>query len=238
VYTDIVLRYVGLGATMSVMDICTPFRERINHGLEKKGYSAQNTFLGLASPASGNSTSRAGDFHPEQTSALCYGDLPPPALIKILTDCFYNRLHYIVPVISEKDFRAQLSRLTSAREDAMKSDFVPVMYSIFALAAFLISHDHQDSSHEVLSDYGEVNLASMFFELATTSPQSGFSQGGQTSACFTQAYPRRTLNTVIAAVLQVAYLATLGSQADAWILIGQAARLGQDLGLHVSTSLI
>jgi len=227
---------------MSVIDICMPYREHINRGLENKGYEDRNNFLGPAPSICEALTPQSTEAGSENTGPFTYGHLPPALLVEVLLPSFYERMYFILPVITKADFETQLAELTGASDQAIReSDFLPVLYGLLAVAALNVPQNCQRLDDETLAPYRNTDLGASYFALSTTcKPFNGHHYGGQSSVGPstgrpTPPYPRRSLNPVIALVLQAAYLAAIGSQAEAWILIGQAVRLGQDLGLHVSS---
>lgn len=239
-------RYIGLSSTMSVIDICMPFREHINRGLEQKGYDNHNNFLGPAPSICEAMTPQSPDTSNDTVRSFTYGHLPAPRIVNLLLPGFYDRMYSILPVMGRDDFEAELAKLYNASEQAVQeSDFLPVLYALLAVAALNTPKDLRDGlGDESLAPYQSADLGANYFALSTMShPLNAQYSGvqsitGQIPNRLTPPYPRRSLNPVITLILQAAYLSAIGSQAEAWILIRQAVGLGQDLGLHVGCHVI
>lgn len=227
-------RYVGLGSTLRLIDVCPPFRRHLDIGLEKKGYG--NTKSVFEYPKRGPRIRNTCSPSIHETLEALSIDKPPPQFITTaLLDVFYERLYFILPVISREDFEAQILDLDSRGTEHGESDFSPVFYGVLAMAALSIPSDNHIFNDTSLTGYQGSDLAALFFEqsskLARSKPVQDIqgSEGGGS-----EVRGSRSLNNVMGLTLQAAYMASIGNQAEAWISIGQAARLGQDIGLHVS----
>ena len=243
--TDL-FRYIGLSSTMSVIDICMPFREHINRGLEQKGYDNHNNFLGPAPSICEAMTPQSTDHSSDIAKSFVYGQIPSLTLVNLLLPGFYDRMYFILPVMTRSDFDAGLANLKRVTgQAALESDFLPVLYALLAVAALNTPKDILAfENDESLAVYRDMHLGANYFALSTmchplNAQYCGVqSIAGQSLNRLTPPYPRRSLNPIITLILQAAYLSAIGSQAEAWILIRQAVGLGQDLGLHVSCPVI
>jgi Fungal specific transcription factor domain len=220
-------RYVGLGSTISVIDACPPFGNYLERHFERRRSqeSQVDSATNLEGPAMTTPLLRS-----EGPDMRC--KLPPNALLRILAETFFSRLYFMMPVISESDFHKELSKLNLDNQEAtVASDFLPILFGVLAMAALSLPSDHQVFNEEETRVYRESNMAADFFQksldtyqfVANTSWRSNRNDVPSASS----------LNSTIAVALQAAYLSSTGCQAEAWIGIGQAARFGQDIGLHV-----
>ncbi|CAI7663847.1 unnamed protein product [Penicillium glandicola] len=142
-----------------------------------------------------------------------------------------------MPVISRADFEAQWSKVNMADPDKANTGFLSVIYGILAVAVLSFPTDHDVFLGDAVAEDRGKDLAAHFFQGSVASlrelryvtshpeakPMDGVEDHGQ------------SLNHVVALALQGSFLSSIGNQADAWIAIGQAARHGQDIGLHRSS---
>ena len=214
--------------------MCPPFRRHLDIGLEQKGYgNTKSVFEYPSQPPRSRNTPNSSNY--ETTDPFSTDELPPQHVTSTLMDIFYERIYFIFPILSREDLEAQVMTLTSSENIMGQSDFLPVFYGVLAVAALSIPGDHQMLKNEAFTGRQGSDLAAIFFERSTKFAKSKSSWSSQhLQSRRTEPRAPRNLNNVTALALQAAYMASIGNQAEAWISIGQAARLGQDIGLHVS----
>ena len=211
------LRYVGLGSTGSIVDRCIGLRQHINSGLKKRGYDIGEPFLTSPAAVAGLEESP----HPAESTRR--HDMPPRKLADILIETYAEQVYFMFPIISKTDVLALYDELLdSANFDA---GFAGVFYAVMAAAAPLIQQENPVFI-DLDEKYSHENISSHFYNQAihflnrsqrTRSDRTGIVQ-----------------EHIVAFGLLSMYLSETGSQADAWVMIGRAIRLGQDVGLHVS----
>jgi hypothetical protein len=143
---------------------------------------------------------------------------------------YYEKLHFALPVIAKEEFQSQLEALIATPNTDMRdSHFLPVFYAVLALASLSSPWDRDNRRDEKLAALKNADLGTLFFERSVVSNSTSADYGRLPKSPSV----RRNLSQVIALIIQAAYLAAIGCQAEAWISIGSATRLAQDLGLHV-----
>lgn len=216
-------RYVGLGSTISVIDACPPFREYLERNVEK-------SLEGTADPTPSSLASRNFTTNHTPPTSGTIRQLPPAPLFDALVKWFYDRLHFMMPVITQSDFERQRSELGLNTT----SGFLSVSYGLLAMAALSFPKDRSIFEVEGWAIYKDANMAAQFYESSVASLRESMTPTLQLKEPIQQPDNGRSLNRIIAVALHASFLASTGRQADAWLCIGQAVRLGQDIGLHVS----
>ncbi|KAH8645413.1 fungal-specific transcription factor domain-containing protein [Xylariales sp. PMI_506] len=241
------LRYVGLGGTVSVIDICTAFRDRINRGLGSKGYKSCSNF---SIPAAGaprarwsfrrvdtakEASSTTSSLHIRPRVDPWDDHSPPQTLVSVLVDLFYDKLYTIFPAICRADFERQLAVFQSRSNQSENCDFGSVLYSLLAFASPLLPTDHEIATGGDMPVVDLADLGAFLLDRARYCGQ-GVDLATTEGYYIPDSQPLRSLNHIIALTLRAGYLATTGRSAEAWLSIGQAVRLGLDSGLHRSGS--
>lgn len=227
-------RYIGLGSTVSLVDMCMPFRKHLHTGLQNKGYDNGGTIFCHPPQAPEKSVTLSLPFD-EITFSVNKSRLLDLALVKVLVQWYYETIHLTIPVISKEDFHSQLGVLYAPNTESTKSQFLPIFYGVLAIAALSIPSNNEGLRSGRLGSFDRAHLSSLFFECSVESNHISPCTGRHFSVGPKEPGVGRSLSSVIALVLQSYYLASIGYQAEAWISVGQAIRLGQDIGLHVSS---
>jgi hypothetical protein len=210
------LRYVGLGSTAGVaVENCIGLRRHISKGLEKRGYEAEETFF--TTPEATHLEQAA-----EATSAqIAHLELPPPELVDVLVSIYAKDLAYLFPITSEYDVRRGYENLLSP--GAWDPGHAAAFYALLAVATPLLSADNAIFSG---IDKKWVSAGPLFYNQAMRFVNMPFNDKSKRKG--------RSSDMVIALGLLSMYLAETGSQAEAWISVGRAIRIAQDIGLHRS----
>ncbi|KAL4898684.1 fungal-specific transcription factor domain-containing protein [Aspergillus ambiguus] len=228
-------RYVGLGATVCIVDNCAGLRKRIQTGLANKGYDPQESVLdsSATSPAV-NAASPIGWWA---------GELPPAGLIDALTDRYFSTIHVLFPIVCERAFRDRIQHLLPQHDNgggSAQDESLSLLYAVLAVASPQLTPADPVYTLPDCWRYQGIDLGAHFFSLAVTSIRSlpASMTGSPTAALdgdLTQK-PSRTgvLNTVMARALLSVYLTEMGMPREAWKMLSHAVRLGQDMGLHRS----
>ncbi|RDW82758.1 hypothetical protein BP6252_03870 [Coleophoma cylindrospora] len=210
------LRYVGLGSTASVVDTCVGLRRHIYEGLEKKGIeneetifrSPQETVTEAAIPTAQDMLSR---------------EMPSRPLIRLLMDTFSADLYFLFPIIAKDDINTIYNTLQ--RDELVDTGVAAIFFAVLAISALLIPPNHEIFAN-IDARYQSMDCSASFYSTAlwfSNSPQRNMARRNG-----------KLQDNVVALGLLSMYLAAIGSQAEAWIMVGTAIRHGQDLGLHRS----
>lgn len=159
-----------------MIDVCPPFRRHLDQGLEKKGCGNWNAVF--VHPLD----SRGSPFADHASDAE---ELPPTLLTSLLVEWYYERLHYIYPIISRADFQSQMTRLTmrmgaqgTEKHDGGCPDFLAAFYGVLAMAALSMPSSHIASiQSQSLQGWKDVQLAPVFFQRSVACNRSYPAQG-------------------------------------------------------------
>lgn len=229
-------RYVGLGATVCIVDNCAGLRKRIQTGLANKGYDPQESVLdsSATSPAV-NASSPIGWWA---------GELPPASLTDALIERYFSNIHRLFPIVCEQDFRGHAQHLLAQKgggaSGTSQEESLCLLYAVLAVASPQLSPTDPVYTLPDCWRYQGIDLGTHFFSLAISSIRSlpAFLTGSPTGALDSDATQRPphtgVLNTVMARALLSIHLSQTGMPREAWKMLSHAVRLGQDMGLHVS----
>lgn len=212
------LRYVGLGSTTSVaVENCIGLRRHITKGLERKGYQSEETFLTSPEATSIEESIEA----PLKSRGRI--NLPPPELVDILVTIYTKDLAYLFPITTEDDIRRTYRKLLAPGE--WDPGHAAVFFAVLVVAAPLLPTDHMvfDVIHPT---WRSKHLGATLFNQAMAFVNMPFNGNNK--------HKGRSQDMVVALGLLSMYLAETSSQAEAWISIGRAIRIAQDIGLHRS----
>jgi hypothetical protein len=210
------LRYVGIGSTACVVDTCVGLRRHINRGIEKKGLEIEEVFL-----ASHESTANVST--PDGAYGFLNRELPPTALTQLLVDVYIKDVYFLFPIITKDEIQAIHARLMS--EQTVDAGASSIFFSVLAIATLLVSPTNPIFV-EVDIKYRHPDFGSSLYQMSLNLANSSYNG--------IRARQGKFRDTVVALGLLSMYLASVGMQAEAWIMVGRAIRHGQDLGLHVS----
>ncbi|ETS84100.1 hypothetical protein PFICI_02125 [Pestalotiopsis fici W106-1] len=212
------LRYIGLGSTVSVaVENCIGLRRYITKGLERKGYEAEESFFTSLEATHFDDT--AGGLATQSAATF---DLPPKDLVDALVCTYVKDLEYLFPIMAEHEIRLIHQRLMNG--NTWDPGHAAVFYALLAVSIPLISADNV-----IFDTAGRhwLSAGPMFYNRAMHHVNMPSSKTAQRRG--------RRLDMVTALGLLSVYLAETGSQAEAWISIGRAIRIAQDIGLHRSS---
>jgi hypothetical protein len=147
-------------------------------------------------------------------------EYPDRDLADRLVDAYFSRFHFLMPVIDKPSFLRQYNHLMDNIHDPVlarsETAFMALVFALFACAAQLIDDPRLATGSS--SDDGGMGMvyyerALILHYISHASIQISHVQ------CF---------------ILMSSFLCSVNCLPQAWILIGQAVRTGQDLGLHRS----
>ncbi|KIY67354.1 hypothetical protein CYLTODRAFT_353365 [Cylindrobasidium torrendii FP15055 ss-10] len=144
-------------------------------------------------------------------------EYPPRDLADKLVDAYFAEIHYLMPVIDKPTFLAQYQRVMDSTKDIefarKQTSIISLVFSVFACAAALVKDDRLYTAHEG-------GMGMIYYERALILQ---YICHASISADHVQCF-----------VLLSSFLCSINCLPQAWILLGQAVRTGQDLGLHRS----
>jgi hypothetical protein len=212
------LRYIGLGSTVSVaVENCIGLRRYITKGLERKGYEIEESFF----------TSLEATHIDDTTSGLSKPsaatlELPPTDLVNVLVCTYAKNLEHLFPITTEHEIRHIHQKLSTV--DNWDPGHAAVFYALLAVSIPLVSPEDV-----IFNTVGRhwASAGPLFYNRAMYFVNTPSSKKAQRQG--------RRLDMVTALGLLSVYLTETGSQAEAWISIGRAIRIAQDIGLHRSS---
>ncbi|KAF8592537.1 hypothetical protein K439DRAFT_1400441 [Ramaria rubella] len=140
-------------------------------------------------------------------------EYPDRDLADKLVAAYFDHLHFQLPVVHKPTFLKQYEELmdmsVSERADA---GFVSVLFGVFACAARIVD------DKRLILESGDGGMAMVYYERAMILYYIGHSN--------TQ------LAQVQCFVVLASFLCSVNCLPQAWLIVGQAVRIGQDLGLH------
>ncbi|KAK5119143.1 hypothetical protein LTR85_007757 [Meristemomyces frigidus] len=220
-------RYMGASATISIRDTCDGLRMHINNRLHDKGHAEKEYYFDSPSDTVGAIGTPC--------SMSRQPDMPPEKLVDLLLEAFFDRLHSLFPIVQYSEIQKLYHR---ALLGDTESDFIPVLFAILAVATPLVELNHSVFQEPECEPYRHGCLATYFYAIARNCLEQGESTSvrlGSLEVPLTN--ERNSIWKVQGWGLVSMYLAGAGSEAEAWVVVGRAVRLGQDLGLHVGISL-
>ncbi|KAI0269256.1 fungal-specific transcription factor domain-containing protein, partial [Gloeopeniophorella convolvens] len=146
-------------------------------------------------------------------------EYPERDLADKLVDAYFSRFHFLLPVLDKPTFMRQYSFLMDHKDDQhlarTQTAFVAVVFALFACAAQLVEDPRLKGEKDDDGGMGMVyyERALILHYISHASVQVAHVQ------CF---------------VLMSSFLCSVNCLPQAWLLIGQAVRAAQDLGLHRS----
>ncbi|KAJ8518348.1 hypothetical protein ONZ45_g4542 [Pleurotus djamor] len=147
-------------------------------------------------------------------------EYPEPDLADKLIEAYFSRFHFLMPVLDKPSFLRQYQKLMENKHDAAhvrsEAAFVALVFAVYACAAHLV----QDSRLTAGRSLDEGGMGMVYYERALILQ---YISHAHTQVAHVQCF-----------LLMSSFLCSVNCLPQAWILVGQAVRTGQDLGLHRS----
>ncbi|KAH8113420.1 fungal-specific transcription factor domain-containing protein [Phellopilus nigrolimitatus] len=206
------LRWIGGSSTMSLIQsfraLTTSPLHRISP-MEDDPYSPGPSANKLYFPAS----VFFGRIHalPEAEEV----EYPDRDLADTMVNAYFSRLHFLLPVIDKPSFIIAYNHLMEHKDEVLfvraQTPFIALVFAVFACAARIVDDPR-------LHDNDEGGLGMVYYERALILQYISHASIQITHVqCF---------------VLLSSFLCAVNCLPQAWLLVGQAVRMSQDLGLH------
>ncbi|THH06739.1 hypothetical protein EW146_g9520 [Bondarzewia mesenterica] len=146
-------------------------------------------------------------------------EYPERDLADKLVDAYFSKFHFLMPVVDKPTFTRQYNYLMDHTKDLQlartETSFIALVFAVFACAAQLVDDPRLKGEQEDDGGMGMVyyERALILHYISHASIQVAHVQ------CF---------------ILMSSFLCSVNCLPQAWILVGQAVRTAQDLGLHRS----
>ncbi|KAI0069046.1 hypothetical protein BV25DRAFT_1792806 [Artomyces pyxidatus] len=154
-------------------------------------------------------------------------EYPARDLADKLVEAYFSRFHFLIPVIDKPSFMFKYSYLMEHTNDQhlarTETAFIALVFAVFACAAQLIEDPRLKGEKE---DDGGMGM--VYYERRVPQPF--------TSALILHYISHASIQVahVQCFILMSSFLCSVNCLPQAWLLIGQAVRAAQDLGLHRS----
>ena len=151
-------------------------------------------------------------------------------------DAYFARFHFLLPVIDKPFFLRKFTNImdNSHNLDIIRSEtaFLSLLFAVFACAANLV----QDSRLTTSERHDDGGMGMVYYEryVCFMAQKALFDLGFRALVLQYISHPSTQIAHVQCFILMSSFLCSVNCLPQAWILIGQAVRTGQDLGLHVS----
>ncbi|KAG9317240.1 fungal-specific transcription factor domain-containing protein [Chiua virens] len=146
-------------------------------------------------------------------------EYPEEDLCDKLIDAYFERLHFLMPVLDKPSFMARYKRLMGKRNDPtytqIEAPFISILFAVFACTARLVNDPRLASDR--LDDGG---IGMSYYEKALI---LHYISHASIQVPHVQSF-----------ILMSSFLCSINCLPQAWLLVGQALRSAQDLGLHRS----
>ncbi|TFK43169.1 fungal-specific transcription factor domain-containing protein [Crucibulum laeve] len=147
-------------------------------------------------------------------------EYPERDLADKLVEAYFARFHFLMPVVDKPSFMRDYTTLMDNNHDhtytRTQTAFLSLLFAVFACAANLVQ-DPRLSTSERQDDGG---MGMVYYERALILQ---YISHASIQIAHVQCF-----------ILMSSFLCSVNCLPQAWILIGQAVRAGQDLGLHRS----
>ncbi|KAF9534400.1 fungal-specific transcription factor domain-containing protein [Crepidotus variabilis] len=147
-------------------------------------------------------------------------EFPERDLADKLVEAYFSRLHFLMPVIDKPSFLRKYSQLmdNNQSQEVVRSEtaFMSLLFALFACAANLV----EDPRLAISERHDDGGMGMVYYERALVLQYIS--------------HPNIQPSHVQCFILMSSFLCSVNCLPQAWILIGQAVRAGQDLGLHRS----
>ncbi|KAJ7638605.1 fungal-specific transcription factor domain-containing protein [Roridomyces roridus] len=147
-------------------------------------------------------------------------EYPPRDLADKMVNAYFSRFHFLNPVIDKPSFLRRYTHLMDNFSDSAfarsETVFIALVFAVFACAAGFV----EDARLSISGSMDDGGMGMVYYERALILQYISHANTQPTHVqCF---------------VLLSCFLCSVNCLPQAWILIGQAVRTGQDLGLHRS----
>ncbi|KDR83360.1 hypothetical protein GALMADRAFT_205370 [Galerina marginata CBS 339.88] len=147
-------------------------------------------------------------------------EFPDRDLADKLVAAYFARFHFLMPVIDKPSFLRRYAHIMDNYQDLeiIRSEiaFLSLVFAVFACAANLV----QDPRLTTSERHDDGGMGMVYYERALILQYIS--------------HPNVQVAHVQCFILMSSFLCSVNCLPQAWILIGQAVRAGQDLGLHRS----
>ncbi|KAG1892702.1 fungal-specific transcription factor domain-containing protein [Suillus subluteus] len=146
-------------------------------------------------------------------------EYPDEDLCDKLVETYFERLHFLMPILDKPSFMPRYKQLMAKRDDIdfiqAEASFISVVFAVFACAAHLVNDPRLTCENPDDGGTGMIyyERALILHYISHASIQVSHVQ------CF---------------ILMSSFLCSVNCLPQAWLLVGQAVRTAQDLGLHRS----
>ncbi|OAX40653.1 hypothetical protein K503DRAFT_768378 [Rhizopogon vinicolor AM-OR11-026] len=146
-------------------------------------------------------------------------EYPDEDLCDKLVDAYFERFHFLMPILDKPSFMSRYKQLMTKRDDndfiQPEAAFISVVFAVFACAARLV--DDPRLTGESPDDGG---IGMVYYERALI---LHYISHASIQVSHVQSF-----------ILMSSFLCSVNCLPQAWLLVGQAVRTAQDLGLHRS----
>ncbi|GJJ07349.1 hypothetical protein Clacol_001550 [Clathrus columnatus] len=150
-------------------------------------------------------------------------EYPERDLADKLVAAYFEHLHFQLPVVDKPTFLRQYEELMSMSiSERADAGYVSVLFGVFACAARIVEDER------LVLEGGDGGMAMVYYE-------SGFliaSHGSRAMILYYIGHTNTQLAQVQCFVILSSFLCSVNCLPQAWLVIGQAVRIAQDLGLH------
>ncbi|KAF8974598.1 fungal-specific transcription factor domain-containing protein [Flammula alnicola] len=147
-------------------------------------------------------------------------EFPERDLADKLVAAYFARFHFLMPVIDKPYFMRKYGHIMDNTHDLdlvrSETAFLSLMFAVFACAANLVEDPRLTTSER----HDDGGMGMVYYERALILQYIS--------------HPNVQIAHVQCFILMSSFLCSVNCLPQAWILIGQAVRAGQDLGLHRS----
>ncbi|KAF9485389.1 hypothetical protein BDN70DRAFT_871438 [Pholiota conissans] len=147
-------------------------------------------------------------------------EFPVRDLADKLVAAYFSQFHFLMPVIDKPDFMRRYNVMMDNTHDLEmvrnETAFLSLMFALFACAANLVEDPRLTTSDR----HDDGGMGMVYYERALVLQYIS--------------HPNIQVAHVQCFILMSSFLCSVNCLPQAWILIGQAVRSGQDLGLHRS----
>ncbi|KAK1228904.1 hypothetical protein PQX77_008062 [Marasmius sp. AFHP31] len=147
-------------------------------------------------------------------------EYPPRDLADKLVNAYFSQFHFLMPILDKPQFLRQYEHVMSNRDDRelhrTQTAFISLIFAVFSCAANIVQDDRLQGGER--ADEGGMGM--VYYERSLILQ---YISHAKTQIAHVQCF-----------LLLSSFLCSINCLPQAWILVGQAVRIGQDLGLHRS----